>query len=425
MPTSLAGIPTITDADLVAASNNAAWAQTRESAIGRARVTYYEDTAVPPADVLVNPVRGASGAPIIENALLASIEHPIKVLNLGAAQLSDATVEIDARGARVMPGEPAIDGIGRARWVEDKLYQFTRELRQPWGFGGMIAVLHGRRTSNMNAKPGELRLVDVDALPDPATHLRGGLRLMRCLESTEDGPTIDLRLLDLAVAVIAPTLFTLSQPVQQTGNTRYGAATTVALNGQVEPVEVRYAVTDTSVGSAPADTSPLWTTVDFVTAARDVTVARLPSGKRIWFQGRSVPAAGTALKIPSAWVLAGGTGRVDLATVTAPSALTVPGGTLSGRRAIATWTVGDSTLFTEIRLAQPTTDPPVRIDQVPPGANRYELLGLDLSTSYKIEIAHPDGFGGYSAAANTTFTTTGSALVCPDPGGIAIGVGAA
>lgn len=424
MPTSLAGIPTITDVDLVAAPNNAGWEQTRESAIGRARVTYYEDTAVPPADLLVHPTLGPSGAPIVENALLTSIDHPIKVLNLGAAQLSDATVSIDARGARVMAGEPTIDGIGRARWVEDKLYQFTRELRQPWGFGGMIAVLRGRRTANTNAKPGDLRLIDVDALPDAASHLRGGIRLMRCLEPSEDGLQINLRFLDLAVNVIANTP-TLSQPVQQTGNTRYGAATTVTLNFQGEPVEVRYAVTETSVGAAPLDTSPLWTTVDFVAAARDVTVARLPSGKRVWFQGRSVAAAGSALKLPSAWKLADGTGRVDLATVTAPSALAVPGGTLSGRRAIATWTVGDSSLFTEIRLASPTTDVPVRIDQVPPGANRYELLGLDLSTNYKIEIAHPDSFGGYSAAINTTFTTTGAALVCPDPGGIAIGVGAA
>jgi len=388
-------------------------------------VKYYEDTATPAADLLLDPAVGPSGAPVIANALLSTIEHELVVLDLGAAQLSEATVDIDARGARVMAGEPAIDGVGRAKWVSDKLYGFTQHLRQPWGFGGMQIVLPKcRRTANTAAKPGDLRLVDIDALPDPATHLRGGIRLMRCLEASEDGVGLALRLLDLATNVVANAP-TLSQPVQQTGNTRHGASTTVTLNGQGEPVIVYYAVTDTSVGSAPAESSPLWAFADFVTSARDVTVGQFPAGKRVWYAGRSVAAVGSALKLPSAFTLAGGTGRVDLAALPAPSALTVPGGTLSGRRAIATWTLGDAQLFHEIRLASPITDPLVRIDQVMPGQNRYELLGLDLSTQYKIEIVAVDGFGGSSTAVNTTFTTTGSALTCPAPGGVSIGVGAA
>jgi hypothetical protein len=427
MPTSLAGIPTITDTDLIETVDAAQWEHTRESAIARARITYYEDSPILPAELLATPQQGFSSvasAPVVERALLASHQKEVIVYDLGASQLSDVEVTIDARGMRFMEGDAAIDGMGRALWAAQKLAQFAQHLRQPGGFGAQTAVLKGHRASTTSCKPGELRLVDVDPLPDPATHKRGGIRLMRCLEPSEDGLVMGLRMLDLAVNVVA-SVPTLAQPVQMTGNTRHGASSPVTVNASSEPVEVHYAVTATSVGAAPAEASALWTFADYVTASRDVSVTRLPTGQRIWFRGRTVAAPGNALKLPSAWAAAGGTGYVDLATATAPSALAVPGGTLTARRAIATWTNGDANLFTEIRLSSPTTDPPVRIATVPPGQNRYELLGLDPSTSYKIEILHVDSAGPASTAVNTTFTTGSSALVAPNPGGIAIGVGAA
>jgi len=427
LPTSLGGILTITDADLVEVPGNAVWEQTRDSAIARADVTYYEDIAIAPADFLASPDFGPSGGPVIANALIAQIEHPLSVLDLGAAQLADTVVAINARGARFMAGDPTIDGLVRARWVEDKLYGFTQHLRQPWGFGGQKAVLQCRRTANTNAKPGDLRLVDVDALPDPATHLRGGVRLMRCLEPSEDGVDINLRFLDVAVNIVA-SVPSLAQPVQMAGNTRHGASTTVTLNASSEPVEVHYAVTDTATGSAPAEASALWTSAGFLLRmAGDVTVTQIPAGQRVWFRGRTVPASLKQLKLPSAWALAGGTGRVDLATIAAPSA---PAGSLQTAKSFrVSWTAGDADLMTEILLATPTTDPRIVIGRALPGSTFFNIPGdidgtvLVASTTYRVGLRHVALDGSVSAEVTVDIATTGVTTVAPDTGGITVLIG--
>jgi hypothetical protein len=428
MPSSLAGILTITDADLAIVPNNAQWEQTRESAIGRAKVKYYQDMPIAVADYLTSPNFGPSGAPIVENAMFSVVEHSINVLNLGAAQLSSNVEAIDARGARVMVGDAAIDGLSRVKWIEDKLYGFTRELRQPYGFGVIPATLICRRTANTAAKPGDLRLIDVDALPDPTSHLRGGTRLMRCIEPTEDGLTRTLRFIDLATNVVCNTP-TLGAPTQQTGNTRHGAQTAVTLNAQGEPVEVRYAVTDTGVGSAPADTSPLWTFGDFVTVARNSTIGRQRAGQRIWFQGRSVAATGSAMKLPSAWVLASGGGFVDLAVIPPVTNVQAPLSLIAGASFRVTWTPGDTQLAVNILLASPTSDPRVIVARALPGSNYFDFPGdiaglvLASTTTYRVGLQHVAMDGSVSTEVTIDVTTTSTVVTAPETGGIAILVG--
>ncbi|HXH63537.1 MAG TPA: hypothetical protein VNG95_05085, partial [Gemmatimonadales bacterium] len=98
---------------------------------------------------------------------------------------------------------------------------------------------------------------------------------------------------------------------------------------------------------------------------------------------------------------------------------------ISGRRTVLTWVNGEAALSIEIRLVTPSGGTTSRIRTVPAGTISFELLGLELSTSYKAEVLHVDGVGGRSAVSSTTWSTTGSALTAPNAGGISILVGAA
>ena len=73
---------------------------------------------------------------------------------------------------------------------------------------------------------GTLHLLTFTTLPDPTTNLRGGTRLVRCLERVERGIGIDFTFLDLGSSgtATAPTLAT-SRSKPSPMNTRSATAT--------------------------------------------------------------------------------------------------------------------------------------------------------------------------------------------------------
>ena len=410
----LAGVPTLTDADLIEAVDAVGWAHDRALAITKAFATFYVDTPVPPAALAAlarQPVAGAQfgkSFPEFTNAMLSSVPSVVEILNLGNADLGDNAVTIDASGFRAMPGEQ-IDNQDRLVWLIAKLQTMLQHLNAPYGNGGVPIVLKGRRTANVTPlQPGKLFLGTLSGLPDPSTNLRGGTRALRCTARTEDGLQITIEAIDLGLNQTAATP-TLGAPAQETGNTTNGASTAVTLNASSDPVEVQYAVTDPSVGSAPADGASLWALADVARSNRDVTVERLPAGTRIWFRGRSIPGVLGRTLLPSAYVAAGGTGRVDLATLAAPTAPTL---VMNGGRTFTVgWTPGDVTRRTELLIASPTTDPMTSLDVVPAGQKTYAVVGVDPSTTYRVWIRHVDGFGGVSATVQIDVTTTGTTAV--------------
>jgi hypothetical protein len=188
-------------------------------------------------------------------------------------------------------------------------------------------------------------------------------------------------------------------------------------------------VTPTSVGTAPVEADRAWTAYEGgpVRSSVTVTVRQLPAGKRIWFRGRSFPDARIDYKLPSAWVAAGGTGRVDLATLAAPSS---PAGSLqTGKSFRVSWTNGDATLGVEVLLAQPTTDPRVVVARMPPGSTFVDLPGdisglvLVPSTTYRVGLRHYLGDAAVSSEVTVDVTTTSSASTAPATGGQTVLVG--
>jgi hypothetical protein len=256
-------------------------------------------------------------------------------------------------------------------------------------------------------------------LPDRSTNRRGGTRLMRVTSKGQDRLHVDLELLDagLNVAAIAPTIGTLGQ---EAGNTRHGITVPVTLNGSGQPVRIEYAVTATSVGSAPAASDPLWTFAQRATATGTETIRQLPSGSRVWVRIRTEPSRDTQLQLPSAWVLAA-TAYVDTAAIAAPSGLAISG--ITGTSALATFTPADTTLPVDILLVTPSSGTPELVFTLREGATRHVLQGLTPSSSYKIHVRQPDGVGGFSAVAETTFSTTSSVPTAPGAPAVAVLVG--
>jgi hypothetical protein len=307
----------------------------------------------------------------------------------------------------------------------------VQHLKRPFGNGAQPIVLKCRRTSSTNLYQGQLAIVTISWLPDPVTFRKGGSRLMRVVDRVETGDVgRTLHLLDLGTSG-ASSNPTLAQPAQQTGNRLHGVKTAVTRNAVGDDVEVWLAITDTSVGAAPVETSTLWSLVDVVRGAnRDSTYQFIPADKRAWYRGRSVPTGDNeSPAVPSAFIPAAGTGYADTVALTSPTSPTEISKSARSFRAGFTPqpTVVDSTSYfhgVEVRLASPTSDPLATYRFLGSGDSYVDVLGCDPSTQYRIGFRHVDGFGGVSSEITIDITTTATATVAPAMRAISVVQGA-
>lgn len=407
-PTDVSSVPTITDADM-AADFNRDWNYERDRAITRIDAVYYEDV-IHKTSLDGGTTIGSLTFPKISGGALGEVKHPVTILDVGNSDLGDKPFAMNLHGFRTMAGEPGLAGQDRGYYLSRRLIDLAFDMSRPFGFGAPYIRISCTRGGNGDAHPGDLRKISVKTFPDPATNKLGGTRLLRVLERKEKKTFVELLVMDLGLPTVAATP-TLGQPATEGGNTRDGATTAVTLNAAGDPVEVQYAITDTSVGSAPAVGDRLWTPVQngLVRTTSTLTFRGLPTGKRVWVRGRSFPDPRVKYELPSAWVAASGTGRVDLGTMTAPSS---PAASLQKARSfLITWTNGEVDLETELLIATPTTDPRVVVARVPAGSTRYLFPGttgllLQPSTTYRVGIRHIDGVEGVSAEVTVDVTTT-------------------
>ncbi len=412
LPASLAGIPTLTDADLVDATDTIAWTFDRAQAISRVDASWFSDQVVG----IDNLVRSADRFPMIAAGLLQPIEHKLILLAVGSGDFGDKIYQLVAAGYRAMDGE-ALNGQPRATYLMGKLQEHMSSLRRPFAQGASIAAIRFRRTANVPRVPGGLFLLQVSALPDPSTNKRGGTRLCRATQVDFANAALLVSMLDLGVGVVssAPSA---TQPAQEANNTSVGVTTTVTIgNG---PAELRFAVTATSVGSAPPDTDPSWTMaagVNPIAATGAVTFRPGTPGQRIWVQVRTFMVIGTVLQLPSAWVLAGGNGRVDLAAWPAPSVLTKTLDT--GRSFRLGWTNGATDLLVQVLLRTPVGDPPTLIDTLPAGSVQKDLIGVDPATTYRCGVRYYDGRNA-GPEVTADFTTGASSATSPAMAGVSV-----
>lgn len=413
LPTSLAGIPVLGEADLARDATQGDWEFDRENVITRVDFKRYTDRPTKVEDL----EQASSTYPDMPAGGIESFEHPLLVLDVGSTDVGDKSFECDAPGFRSMDGE-VLQGQPRAQYLENKMVEAANQWRRPagWGFIELPVTLKRSATA---ITMGGLVLATFQHVPDPTSWQRGGTRLCRVLEHSPMGAIRSVRLLDLGFNQFA-TAPTLGAPAQEAGNTYTGVTTALTLSG-TQAAEVRYAVTDTSVGVVPADASPLWTVAGRFTATVTVTIRGLAPNRRVWVQGRTLPDYIDSY-LPSAWSNAAGSGRVDTAALPAPSA---PASSLiTGKSFRVSWTNGAADLATELLLATPTSDPRVLVARVPPGATFFDFPGttgvdLQLSTQYRVGVRHAGAnLDGYSAEVTIDVTTTGSATVAPNTGGI-------
>lgn len=415
LPSSLAGLATLTDSDLVSAMDAIQWEFDRSQAISRVDAKRYTDRVVASDDLNRSPDR----FPTPPAGLLVSVEHPLILLALGSGDFGDQTYQMDAPGYRSIEGE-SYQGQARSVYLDHKLLEHMQSLRRPFAVGASFVTLRCRLTANVPRVPGGLLLLAVTALPDPATNKRGGTRLVRVTQVSFNGPTIELLCLDMGLAAVAAGA-TATQPAQEASNTSAGVTTTVTLNASSQPAELRYAVTDTSVGAAPVDTDPAWTLappgINPILATGVVTFRPATPGKRIWVQVRTHPSQGAVPQLPSAWALAAGTGRVDLAAWATPSALSKSNDT--GRAFQVNWTNGATDLQVQVLLRTPVTDPGTVLQTLPPGSSQYTIKGTDPATTYRVGVRYYDG---RNVGPETTLdiTTNASSLTAPAMAGASV-----
>jgi hypothetical protein len=413
-PTDVSSVPTITDADLaLGAPKN--WEYDRGRAITRVDAAYYTDYPKQQTELRkeAGTTLGSLVFPAIGGGGLDEVRHPVTILDLGNSDLGDEPFDLDIEGFRSMEGE-SLGGQPRATYLERRLIDLAVDSARPFGVGAPTLPLDCRRGSAGDALPGEVRKISIRSVPDPATNKLGGTRVVRVVERQEKKGFVHIVVMDLGLPTVAGVP-TLGAPAQESGNTADGVTVNVTLNGNSDPVEMHYAVTDTSVGVAPAEGSALWTPIasGLVRASGDVSFRGLPAGKRVWRRGRSFPDVRVNYSLPSAWVAAS---SIDLATLAAPSA---PAASLQTARSFrVSWTYGSADLATELLIATPTSDPRVVVARVPPGSTLFDFPGdtgllIQPSTTYRVGVRHTDGVDSVSAEVTVDPVTTAVEPVVP------------
>ncbi len=420
MPTSLPAT-TIADADLITLPTN--WEPMPESAIGRVDAKAYAEFPNLSVSLAAGLLNTVAMDILIKDQMRQNVAQlvnagdiPVTVLDLGGVDVGDNALTIDFQGLRAQPLEK-INGMDRRQWCIKVVDTFVSHLRTPFGRGPVMVTLEGRQQSAnvTDCQAGDLRLVTVSSINDPGTNLRGGTRVMRCLGWREDGLRRYLTMLDLGINVVADAP-TVGTPTQNAADTQNAIDVLCTVNAASEPLALHVALTTTSVGTRPADTSALWFRAALVASTATVTVRNLPSGMRAWVRVRTEPLNNQYPRLPSAWAYPAGTGYVATAAITAPSALAetgIAGGTFTG-----TWTVGNAYARIKVYLAV-NGETLQHIDTLPAGSVSYPFSGLDLSTAYDWGVSHDDGMGGETAVTTrTSISTTGTKSTCPAAGSI-------
>lgn len=435
-PSSLPTI-TITDTDLVEGQQNLGWEYGSEI-VTKVVAHYYEDSPTPPswgARVGTGPGQEPTYQQNLPVAgqLVAPSQHTVEILDLAHFDVGQNDVTIDAQGFRSFPNETVTRASStdtseqsRGLYLKSKLREFSANLQQPYRGGAAYISLVCRRTSNTNSvQPGTDVVLDIDALPDPRTNLRGGARVGRCVERSPEGVKVMLRFLDLGanVAANAPSL---GVPALQTGSTRHGAQVDVTPNANGDAQEIHYAIATTGSTSPPAEGSMAWAMaqVRASTSTGTVTVEGLPRVGRTWFRARSVPSGLDRMEQASSWVAAGAPGYIDMPGITAPSALAASTANNKAKQVVLTWTNGSSELPIDVRLTTPSTATMELIATLQPLQTQYRVLGLVSGTCYQAGVRHNDLLGGYSTETTLIFTTSTEAATAPSFGGIGVVVGA-
>jgi tetrahydromethanopterin S-methyltransferase subunit F len=295
---------------------------------------------------------------------------------------------------------------------------FAREVFDRWGRGvirGSIAGLRGGSTDSLSL--GDECLHDLDVLPNHNKRLGDDIsvaaRAMQVVKRTWTPRGFLLDLLDSGPNNAPYATVPTHTIAASTALPRTVAELTITnastLNAAMAGIRIQMAVT---TGSAPAAT-------DYVdVAAYDygkipttaITLPAVVAGRKVYARA----AATSPTFRPSSWQTAV---SVTLSSITAPSAFAAAAGA-DGSLEQLTWTVGDSTMLTDVYLrasGAPSSDA-VRQITLDPGSARYLQESLTPSTAYTSSVQHRDKTtGDVSALVDVTYTTSATVTTLQTP----------
>lgn len=266
-------------------------------------------------------------------------------------------------------------------------------------------------TTNGAILPGAFVKMNVQGIyPNPVVPGRSGTRIMQVLKRDITPYGRAFSLLDAASTLASLSAPTLTMALSSQSS-RHAIKITVASVSSGARFEVHLgASSSTSSTSRPAANSSRWFPAVYnSTGALVNVVGQLPSKTKIWGRVRQA----RPMRISSPWSTANIS--VVMASITAPSGFSVTG--LTAASGTAKWTNGSSVYGTEVMVdassvATLTSTNVVGI--VPPQTTRFTYFGLNANDTHKGGVRHFDPYGGKSAQATGTFTTTtGSAPAAP------------
>lgn len=264
-------------------------------------------------------------------------------------------------------------------------------------------------TTNGAILPGMFVKMNLATFPNALSLARNGTRTMQVLKRDITPRGRGFTLLDAAstLANLAAPTVTIARSTQ---SSRHAVKLTAASVTAGARYEIHLARTSTGTTSKPSANSSKWVvSVVNSTASLVTTVGHQPSKTKIWARVRQFKNS----RVGSGWSTA--SPSTVTASITAPSGFSVT--SLTAQSGVAKWTNGSSVYGTEIMVdassvATLTSTNIVAI--VPPLTTRYDLYGLNSNDTHKGGVRHFDIYGGKSAQATNTFTTTtGSAAAAP------------
>jgi hypothetical protein len=350
-------------------------------------------------------------------------DHPIIKLDFADIDAPMDSLKIDAIGIRgqlqesVSPSVATMDQESN-RVAEANANRMMQSYFTRYSNGPVTVQIMCRRTTTINGlNVGDWTLIDVDQLPNQATHLRGGNRIMQVVSKTPDGIRINVKLIDGAVnsTMAVPTINSIAANSSYPNN----AANVSITTSEDARVILQYALTPIGA-SQPSSGDAGWTRGDvdvLYSETKLMYIDRLASGADLWVRAHCESIVGNDVKMPSAWVYSSNHSLTQLA---APTSLTITN--ISYKSAKVNWVPSAQPAKLEVLLASPTGSTLHSVVVLPSGSNNYTLRGLELNPSITntVGVRYVDVLFGRSDIVTTSFNASGSAQQLPDLGEIIV-----
>lgn len=349
----------------------------------------------------------------VDNYRASKEESPPASMGGDALRIVDKTASrthdrLDSGEVQTKTRRMSLAGIHDKKTAGGIADNMSRRIFNRYGDGAILTDEVPALSDVPGVSEGDYVVVNVPVYPDPKTGGYGGARVLQVTSKQYSRGGAGPVMLDLLDA--GPQTQPLTKPTLTVSQSSSLPTQAIDVAVSLPSAATGSIVQAAANATEPAADSALWQDVAVING----TVTGLASGTTYWFRARAT----APNRISSLWSDAK---SASTASLTAPSSVSFTD--VSGCSWVTTWTNG-------------VTDRPVRLNVtggnvdfttfLKRGTTRFEvhdgLVAITTSTTYTVEVAHVDGFGG-EVTASANVTTTGTADTGPDPLGISVLVG--